>query len=49
MKDKTYFKVLCTVLGACLALTIGHFIYAAYAYGHCSIIYFIANELWRIL
>ncbi len=47
MKNKTFYKVLFTVTGVCLALTIALFVYTAYAYQHCSIIYFIANELWR--
>ena len=34
------------LLGICLALTVAHFIYAVYAYKHCSIIYFIGKELW---
>ena len=31
---------------ACLLLTAAHFLYAAYAYEHASIIQFIARELW---
>ena len=46
MKARTYTIVLCSVIGVCLALTIAHFIYAIYAYRHCSIIYFIGKELW---
>lgn len=46
MKDKTFLIVLISVLGLLLALTIAHFIYAVYAYKHCSIIYFIGKELW---
>ncbi len=46
MKTKTFLKVFIAVVGVCLALTIAHFIYAVYAYRHCSIIYFIAEELW---
>ena len=46
MKDRTFSILLYSVLGLCLALTIAHFAYAAYAYEHCSIIYFIGKELW---
>ncbi len=34
------------VITLCLLLTIGHLIYVIYAYQHCSIIEFIAKELW---
>jgi hypothetical protein len=46
MKDRVFSYVLFSVLGVCLALTLAHFIYAIYAYDHCSIIYFIGKELW---
>ena len=46
MKDRVFSYVLFSVLGVCLALTLAHFIYAIYAYEHCSIIYFIGKELW---
>lgn len=46
MKNKTYNIILLTVLGLCLAATAAHVIWAIYAYGHCSIIYFISKELW---
>ncbi len=46
MKEKTFWTVLCFVIAVCLVLTIAHFIYAIYAYQHCSIIYFIGKELW---
>lgn len=46
MKQKTYFNILITVVVVCLILTIAHLIYAIIAYQHCSIIYFIARELW---
>lgn len=46
MKDRTFRIVLWSVLGVCLALTAAHLVYAIYAYQHCSIIYFIAKELW---
>ena len=46
MKDLTFRIVLWSVLGVCLALTAAHLVYAIYAYRHCSIIYFIAKELW---
>ena len=46
MKERTFFRILMVALGLCLVLTIAHFIYAVYAYQHCSIIYFIGKELW---
>lgn len=46
MKERTFFVVVLTVIGICLALTVAHFAYAIYAYQHCSIIEFIAKELW---
>ena len=46
MKDRTFLAVLFAVIGLCLVLTIAHFVYALYAYEHCSIIYFIGKELW---
>lgn len=46
MKDRTFLIVLFVLLGICLAVTIAHFVYAIYAYQHCSIIYFIGKELW---
>ncbi|MBO5110979.1 MAG: hypothetical protein J6D21_09715 [Clostridia bacterium] len=46
MKERTYRILLGVVLGLCLAVTVGHLIYAVYAYQHCSIIYFIGKELW---
>lgn len=46
MKDRTFSIILYTVLVICALLTIAHFMYAIYAYKHCSIIEFIAKELW---
>ncbi len=46
MKSKTFATVLLTVMLICVALTVIHVIYAYNAYNHCSIIYFIAKELW---
>lgn len=46
MKEKTFWITLGSVVGACLAATMAHFVYAVYAYQHASIIYFIAKELW---
>lgn len=46
MKERSFWSVLYTVVGICLALTIAHFLYVIYAYQHCSIIGFIAGELW---
>lgn len=46
MKERTFRILLWSVLAICLALTAAHLAYAIYAYQHCSIIYFIAKELW---
>lgn len=46
MKERTFSKMLLAVTGIGSALTVAHLIYAVYAYQHCSIIYFIAKELW---
>jgi len=46
VKDNLFWTVLFCVAGLCLALTVAHFAYAVYAYEHCSIIYFIGEELW---
>lgn len=46
MNTRTFTKVILAVIGVCLVLTVAHSIYAVYAYKHCSIIYFIAKELW---
>lgn len=46
MSDSVFRKVLLAVLCICLVLTIAHAAYIVYAYQHCSIIQFIAEELW---
>ncbi len=46
MTNRTFTRLLIAVIGIGLALTIAHLVYAFYAYQHCSIIYFIAKELW---
>ena len=46
MKDKTFLVVLLFAIILCLAVTVAHFCYTVYAYEHCSIIYFIGEELW---
>ena len=46
MKDRTFSIILFAVLSVCVLLTLAHFAYAIYAYQHCSIIEFIAKELW---
>lgn len=46
MKDRIFVRVLLCVIGVCLVLTVAHTVYAVYAYQHCSIIEFIAKELW---
>lgn len=47
MKDRTFLIALCVVTAICVGLTIAHLAYAVYAYQHCSIIYFIGEELWH--
>ena len=46
MKDHIFLRVVIAVVCLCLVLTAAHLIYAVYAYQHCSIIEFIAKELW---
>ena len=46
MSDKIFIKLLIAILAVCLIATIVHLIYAIDAYQHCSIIQFIAKELW---
>ena len=46
MKGKTFTAVLLGVTLLCIVLTFIHVIYAYDAYNHCSIIKFIAEELW---
>ena len=46
MKNRTFTIFLLAFVGLCLLLTIAHLLYDVYAYQHCSIIYFIAKELW---
>lgn len=46
MKPHIFNKVLIAVTVLCLIATITHIVYAVDAYQHCSIIYFIAKELW---
>ena len=46
MKDTTFNILLLAVLAICIILTLAHLAYAVYAYQHCSIIEFIARELW---
>ena len=47
MKDRIFTIVLCVLVALCAALTFAHLAYAVYAYQHCSIIYFIGEELWH--
>ena len=46
MSDKVFLRLLTVILAVCIVLTIAHLAWAIYAYGHCSIIYFIGKELW---
>ena len=46
MNEKRFSRLIYSVLAAGSALTLGHLAYIVYAYQHCSIIQFIARELW---
>lgn len=46
MTKRVFIRVFISIVAVCLVLTIVHFIYAINAYQHCSIIQFIAKELW---
>ena len=46
MSDKCFYRILFGILAVAVIVTIAHFIYAVYAYQHCSIIYFIGEEPW---
>ena len=46
MREKIFTRLLIAVLAVCVLLTAAHFLYAAAAYGHTSILYFVAKELW---
>lgn len=46
MSEKAFTRVLIAIVAVSLVLTIAHFAWAVYAYQHCSIIEFIARELW---
>ena len=46
MEEKKFHRMLLVVTGLCILLTAAHLAWAVWAYGHCSIITFIAKELW---
>ena len=46
MSEKTFMRLLAAIVIVGAAITLAHLAYAVYAYNHCSIIYFIAKELW---
>ena len=46
MKNRTFMIILSILIGVGTVLTIAHLGYVVYAYQHCSIIEFIARELW---
>lgn len=46
MTERRFLKILIAVIAVCTVLTVAHLIYDFYAYQHCSIIHFIAKELW---
>lgn len=46
MDRKTFRRLLLALMIVCVCVTVAHFAWDVYAYHHCSIIYFIAKELW---
>ena len=46
MNDQLFYKILIGLVIACALATLAHLAWAVYAYQHCSIIAFIAGELW---
>ncbi len=46
MKTNRYIALILVIFALLTLLTVAHLCYAVYAYEHCSIIYFIAKELW---
>lgn len=46
MRDSVFYRLLAAVVCLCIMATLAHFVYVIYAYQHCSIIEFIAGELW---
>jgi len=46
MSNRIFTRVLLWLVILCLVLTVAHLIWIFYAYQHCSIIEFIAKELW---
>ncbi len=46
MENRTFAKILITTALICLGLTAVHLLYVIDAYQKCSIIYFIAKEIW---
>ena len=46
MGEKTFTALLVALLALGVVLTLAQLAYAVWAYQHCSIIYFIAKELW---
>ncbi len=46
MEERKFRILLFTVIALCLVLTAVHFGWDVWAYRHCSIIRFIAGEIW---
>lgn len=46
MNEKTFRRALFILLIVCILVTIAHFTYDVFAYRNCSVIYFVARELW---
>lgn len=46
MSERVFLRLLLATVVLGVVLTAAHFAYAVYAYQHCSIICFIAGEMW---
>lgn len=46
MKSRVFYGLLIALAAVGIVLTVAHLLYIVNAYEHCSIIYFIAEELW---
>lgn len=46
MRERTFWTLFLALAALGVILTAAHLLYAIWAYQHCSIIYFIAKELW---
>ncbi|MCR5085977.1 MAG: hypothetical protein K6B39_01130 [Lachnospiraceae bacterium] len=46
MSEKGYRRLVLAIFVTGIVLTLAHLCYIIYAYKQCSVIYFIAEELW---